>query len=555
MQSSFYYRLRLIVLCIAMLGSRQVLAGEAFAGEDFAAAANFYRLGLWQEAAQAFDRLAQDRHQDRATRLTARVYAGESLVQLGAYAEARQRYQLVEQQGPPENYAAQTLFRLGETAWLSGDPTTGEAQLRSFVKQYPKHASVAYAQNYLGGIGQRESTEADYVALDKAVGCERDGRQDAALAGYQALIDRQSSGALRSEALRRAARLHDRLDHSREALGFYRQFLAESPDSEKRAEVRLAIAWVHARLDQTAQAAEQFRGVYAKFPQSPQAVEAAYWLALASADEKDSSEASGYVDWLLGQEPLLVDRPKMFGRALCLKCQLLSEAGDWQAVDALVETAVGLDEGRLKARLDFWAAEAAMRLRQYDVARTRFTALHVETIGLEETWVAMVPLRRAQLAARRQQWSEVIKILDQLERDFPEFELDYEVDYLRGRALAGRGEMTAARRFYGRVLASEAASETESAVMAQWMIGETFFHQRDYVRAREAYEKVVGQAVLPEWQARAALQAGKCWELELRWDEATEVYGAALERWKGSDSAHQLQSRLQWAQSQTIIKR
>jgi len=545
--SKIYGRLFLIVVFVAALDARQ-----ATADSGFAAAANLYELGQWRSAAQAFDRVAQDRLENRTTRLTARVYAGECLIQLGEYAEARERYQRVEQQGPPESLAAQVLFRLGETAWLAGDLAAGEALLKSFVKQYPRHASVSYAHTYLSKIDKRESTEEDFSALDEAVGRERDGRHDAALAAYHALIKRQSSGALRAEALRRAGRLHDRLDQHREALRFYRLFLAESPNSEKAAEVQLAVAWVHDRLEQTAQAAEQFRGVYAKFPQSAQAVEAAYWLALASADEKESEQSLQYVDWLLEQEPLLTDRPKLLGRALCLKCQLVTEAGNWEEVDALVERAAGrLDEGPLRSRLDFWAAEAALRLRRYDVARTRFAALQVQTIGLDERWVAMVPLRRAQLAARRQQWSEVLKILDQLEQDFPEFELDYEVDYLRGRALAGRGEMTTARRFYGRVLASELASGTESAVMAQWMVGETFFHQRDYARAREAYEKVMGQATLPEWQARGALQAGKCWELEQRWDEAANVYSTARKHYPASDSDKQLESRLRWAQSQT----
>ncbi|NOY30298.1 MAG: tetratricopeptide repeat protein [Planctomycetes bacterium] len=94
------------------------------------------------------------------------------------------------------------------------------------------------------------------------------------------------------------------------------------------------------------------------------------------------------------------------------------------------------------------------------------------------------------------------------------FPLQYEVDYLRGRAHAGLGEMPLARRDYQRVLSREAAKKTTTATMAQWMIGETFFQQNDYPRARLAYRKVIDKHTHPEWQAKAALQAEKCMELE-----------------------------------------
>jgi tetratricopeptide (TPR) repeat protein len=141
----------------------------------------------------------------------------------------------------------------------------------------------------------------------------------------------------------------------------------------------------------------------------------------------------------------------------------------------------------------------------------------------------------------------LIKHLD--EHHF-EFELAYESDYLRGRALAGRGEMSAARAAYGQVLENEWATGTETAAMAQWMIGETHFHQRNYELATVAYERVIERHKLPEWQARAALQAGKCAELMEHWEQATALYTQAVERWQGTTSAKQLSARLRWTQEQ-----
>ncbi len=543
------------LLAVALIGR------QAAADDTFAAATQLYQASQWQLAAAAFDRIAQSSQNNEATRLAAQLYAGESLVQLGKYAEARQRYQLVRNPSsssqPPAPLAAQALFRLGEAAWLSGEIDEAAKLLQAYVAKHPTGASTSFAQTYLQQIREQQSSQVNFDVLDEAVGWERDGRHDAALAAYRKLLQQHTRpDQVRAETLRRAAKLHDRLAQSREAIELYQQFLAEFPHSKQTVEVQSAVAWLHDRLDQPTQAAEQFRGVVAKFPQSAQAAEAAYWLALAHADKQDNNQSIEYTDWLLARKDLPKGRPKLWGKALCLKCQLLSSQSEWQQIDKLVETTEGrLDDGPLNTKLEFWAAEAAFRQRQYKTARERFTTLQPKTIGINQSWTAMIPLRRAQLAARRQQWSAVLKILDQLERDHPDFELDYEVDYLRGRAMAGRGNMTAARKFYGRVLDNRAAADTEAATMAGWMTGETFFHQHDYARARAAYQTVMKQTTFTDWQSRAALQAGKCWELEQHWDEAAEVYTAALKRWPDSDSDTQLESRLRWAQSQAIQQR
>jgi hypothetical protein len=54
----------------------------------------------------------------------------------------------------------------------------------------------------------------------------------------------------------------------------------------------------------------------------------------------------------------------------------------------------------------------------------------------------------------------------------------------------------------------------------------------------------------PEWQARAALQAGKCAELCNHWEAAAKYYAEAAERWGDTKSAHELSARLRWVQKQ-----
>ena len=266
------------------------------------------------------------------------------------------------------------------------------------------------------------------------------------------------------------------------------------------------------------------------------------------------------MDWLLNRlnpasRSLNDNEKQILGRVLCLQCQLFSSNNKWREIADLLDSQnYRGSERAIVARLDFWRAEAALRLNNNAEARERFDQLESQIVGIKESWIPMVGLRRAQLAARQEDWQVVLEMVDELDRQYPEFELAYECDYLRGRALAGRGEMSAARTAYGHVLENEWATGTETAALAQWMIGESYFHQRNYELAREAYERVIERHYFPEWQARAALQAGKCAELGDNWEVAAKYYAEAAKRWENTKSAHELSARLRWVQQQVAQK-
>ena len=113
-------------------------------------------------------------------------------------------------------------------------------------------------------------------------------------------------------------------------------------------------------------------------------------------------------------------------------------------------------------------------------------------------------------------------------RTIPNFEQQYEVDYLLGRCLANQADFEAARQAYNKVIRSAAGAKTETAAMAQWMIGETYFHQKNYEAALREYLRLEILYAYPEWQAAALLQAGKCHE---RLGEAKEAAEALPKRY------------------------
>ena len=161
-----------------------------------------------------------------------------------------------------------------------------------------------------------------------------------------------------------------------------------------------------------------------------------------------------------------------------------------------------------------------------------------------EPWMAMIPLRRAQVLAQQNQWADAYPIAAQIAKDFPAFDQQYEVDYLLGRCLANQADFEGARQAYQRVIRSPGGAKTETAAMAQWMIGESFFHQKKYDDAVREYSRLEILYAYPTWQAAALLQAGKCQELLSKTTEAADLYRRILKSYPDAKFAQDASQRL-----------
>ncbi len=491
-------------------------------------------------------------------------YLGESCLRNEQFAQAKMWLkQLIDNHSESE-WADDALWALGQIARKTRNLTEFEWASALLRSRYPASAYLPLLNAEPWSENSSDNSPAIGIsrseAFEEAVGLERDGYFDAALAAYAEYRATAGATSLHAEALWRTARLHDRLSQKTEAAVVFTQLLADFPLFDRSADALLSLARLEADLGQHVLATNRHKEVLEKFPQSPQADEAAYWLALAAADGKDSKSAKVYVDSLLNSwdpaEEIVSERHKSLrAQAVCLKCQLEAEVDRWEEISHLLGTFTWKSEtGLTTARLAYWDAEADFRLKKYSAAREKFENIQLLIVGTAEPWHPMVPLRRAQLASRLQQWKLVLEIISEIEDSYPEFELAYEADYLRGRALAGLGQMSEARRAYQEVLQNELTNGLETAAMAEWMIGETYFHQHDYENAQGVYQQVMLDHRFPEWQAKAALQAGKCAELAGHWQEAVELYQQALKSWQGTGVAGNLARRLEWAQRQATLK-
>ena len=80
--------------------------------------------------------------------------------------------------------------------------------------------------------------------------------------------------------------------------------------------------------------------------------------------------------------------------------------------------------------------------------------------------------------------------------------------------------------------------------MAQWMIGESFLHQKQIDDALKAYQRVVRLYEFPNWQAAALLQIGKCHEQKAEWSDAVRSYSQLLKEFPKTKFADDAARRL-----------
>jgi TolA-binding protein len=232
--------------------------------------------------------------------------------------------------------------------------------------------------------------------------------------------------------------------------------------------------------------------------------------------------------------------------ALYLQAQIAAAQSQWPRVAAPLERLIAdFPDNPIVPLAQYLVAEAAYREGEYDRAAELFRELAENIRGRMDKWVPMVPLRRAQILAQQKEWHDALELASQIETDFPDFEQLYEVDYVIGRCQANLGRLDDARAAYGRVLKNALGEKTETAAKAQWMIGETYFHQKNYEAALREYLRVEILYDYPTWQAAALFEAAKCHEHLEEPKQAAELYQKLVTSYPDSPLAKDAAERLQ----------
>ncbi len=390
------------------------------------------------------------------------------------------------------------------------------------------------------------------AAMMRGQALEKSRKPAEALAMYRRVMDQHADSPFHSQAMLAAARLYDDLNEDIAADKLLERFLRENPESDHAADAMYRRAWVLIDLNREADSAKVFLQLVEKFPASRYTADSRYRLAEHAIRMKQETLAIEHIDALLKIENL---NAALASHAQYMKGQLAASSARWEDVQEPMQAIIDSEaDNSIKLPARYWLAESLYRRDKFDDAATHFDQLSRDLAGQPGAWRAMVPLRRAQLLVRKEKWEQALAVAETIATEHPDFRQQFEADYVIGRCYASQAnfDFDKARAAFRKVIDSPTGGSTETAAMAQWMIGETYFMQKKYDLAIRAYERVEVQFAYPRWQAGALLQAGKCHELKGLWGDAVKLYAQVLKDYPGTPFREEAAKRLTAAQQRAV---
>jgi TolA-binding protein len=341
------------------------------------------------------------------------------------------------------------------------------------------------------------------------------------------------------------AEVCEKLQLRDEAAGLYEDFCHRFPQHPHRDRALYRRAWLAAERGNDAAALACWRQLLEQCPHSALWPDAAYRIAQAYAASGRRDDADELLQRLVQHAP----QHPIVPHALLLRVRLAAEALRWEQAEQLAQMlAAESPPPAVEPWAEYYLAESAYQTGRYGEAAERFVRLWRRPQPPEsepEPWWAAACLRAAQALVHLRRWNEAQQAAEQLLAQAAAFPRAYEAHYVLGRCYAARALFDEARACYRRVVSSPLGGKTETAAMAQWMIGETYFHQRDYTAAVREYLRVEILYDFPAWQAAALLQAGKCCEKLGKLDEAAAHYRRVVEQFADTEFREPAAQRLQ----------
>ncbi|HEY5312916.1 MAG TPA: tetratricopeptide repeat protein [Pirellulales bacterium] len=486
----------------------------------------------WDQARSAYRALSKSSAVAEITLPTAEILA-ESALAAGQEEWSAELFKFLASDGNPTAQAAKGLAGLAWSELRGGQLAEAAEHFEQLLKRCPDDPLAAGAGLARGQIFEREK------------------RYDEALAAYQQVLNRYGRSASAPQALLGAARVEELARHLESAAALYERLLKDYQQLAHRDLALYNSAWVLEGLGRHDEADARFEQLHQGNWRSRYWADAVYRLAERALEQGQRDKSRALLVELIESQPA----DEVLGHALYLQGQVAAAGEQWDQVEPpLARLIEDLPESPLTNLARFWLAEATYRGGKYGEAKVLFIKLAQELSGKHEKWMAMVPLRRAQICVHEHRWADARQIAETIATDFPGFEQQYEVDYVLGRVLANDARFDDAREAYTRVIRSQLGGQTETAAMAQWMIGETYFHQKNYEAAVREYLRLEVLYVYPTWQAGALLQAGKCHELLGEWEQATEIYARLLKNFPSTSFTDEAARRLRTARQHVTVK-
>lgn len=457
--------------------------------------------------------------------LQATHYLAETAYGANEFGSAERLFTTLTRHENDGEYAAKGWSGVGWSNYQLGRSAAAADAFKRLVEGYP------------------QSEVAPEAAMMQAKCLEKVGQLEKAVEAYLLVVTTFDSSEYTPSALFESARIQERLNRKDEAASLLGRLVEEYPAFPRLDAALYQLAWLLVDQEGDDRADEVFGRLCKEYPHSRYWADATYRLAERAAATDQLDRADELAQQLMDAEQC---DPQIVCHALYLMGQLAASADRWDDVEkAMQRLTIQFPDSKLRIPANYWVAESLFQRKRYDEADKRFQELSETTGQRQDDWVAMIPLRRAQILAQDEKWEEAFGLASELQTRFPEFRQKYEADYVIGCCLAAQARYREARERYRSVIRSPEGGATETAAMAHWMIGEAYMHEKKYGDALVAYKGVEDLFNYPHWQAAAMLQAGKCHALRGEHDEAARVFARLVEQHPDTAFAQEASQRLE----------
>jgi TolA-binding protein len=510
--------------------------------------------GRYREAAESLEKYLKDRPNSPA-RDHALARLALSKDELGDVDAADSTLRSLEEGYPASKLAELIRVRLGEHA------NTRKEWERAIKLMSPVAADGkgVEASRALAGIGwaqlqkgEAESALATFTKLRQVVmpddpmdveaiyltgvSLERLDRADEALAAYAEVSKKHPDSKQGPASMLSRARILVASDRATEAAEAYRGYLESclGREGSEQAEVVLSeLGWALLDAGDTAGSDEAFRRIVEEYPQSRQAAEARLNLAESNFRAGNFEVVESVLEPVVNaSESGTPIEPRILQAALYRLGRAQAERKKWSAAGRTFERLTAdYPDGLYPREARFWAAESAYQEGDGAKAEAGFAAL-ANGAGNAETWMTTARLRLIQSLVLMKRWDDVIEKAAVLKAESPSHPQTAEIEFALGQALQSVARFDEAREALQRAI--ELRKGSELAAQAQFLRGETFFHEREYKAALREFLKVDVLYDSPKWQSLALLEAGKVYERLEQWSDAAQAYEQAYEKLKSN---------------------
>jgi len=466
------------------------------------------------------------------------IYLSRALREQDNVAEAIKTIAKVISDFSESQYLDRAHYRHGEYSCAAEDYETAATHYEKVVTQWPDSAFAAYAQ-YGKGWSQLKSKKYNeaaetFTALitnhaeHKLVPnahfargmCRRQtGQFDEAIKEINTYLQSEPDLANKLDALYERGLAEVALEKHTVAATTFLQLLRENPQYANADKVLYELAWAYKSTgddSKQADAVVAFAKLATHFPDSPLAAEANFHVGESHYEKREFDAAAKAYTAARDKKP-----SKDLGEKAVYK--LGWSHFQLKGYDAALADFVGqledYPQGPLHADALFMKAECLFGLKKYEEALPVYTATQdVELASATSTVLAL--LHGGQCASQTKQWDQALAFMSQIPEKHADSAYLPETYYELGWAKQKAGKEDEAMKDYER-----AASGSRRAVgaRARFMIGELYFSQKKHNEAIPQFQRVMfgyggdnAPADVKKWQAKAAYEAARCSEVQVK---------------------------------------